>query len=394
MSELEIVSIATTLPGRAGDGTPEFVLTLAQAMRSDHVTIVAPRIRGGAEHEVIDGVRIRRVPYARSGRERLAEDAILPALRQSPRLALQLPRLLVGLWWAADRETARRRPDLLHAHWILPAGLLAMVIGRLRRVPFIVTAHGADAHALNGRLGRRIKRFVLRRALGVYPVSSEIEQLLRPLAPGSVASALPMGVDVDQLRHRCGPRAPQSSRLLFVGRLSDKKGVDVLLRSLAILDPHVELEIVGDGPDRAMLEALAADLGVAARVSFRGHCARQEVIDAYRSAGAVVIPSVTGEGGDRDGTPVVLMEALALGVPVVATDLGGIGEALTDDQDGLLVPERDVASLATAMQRIVTEHGLADRLAEAGVQTARQRFDVFGIAATMRGDVLARMSTS
>ncbi len=91
---LRLVAVATTLPGKAGDGTPEFVLTLATAMKRSVIDLVAPRIRRGALREDVDGVSIHRVAYARNGRERLAEDAILPTLRQSPLLIRQLPTLV------------------------------------------------------------------------------------------------------------------------------------------------------------------------------------------------------------------------------------------------------------------------------------------------------------
>ena len=377
-NELRVLAIATTLPGRAGDGTPEFVLTLASAMPSSRVVIVAPRVRSGPLIDHVGRVEIARVPYARKGRERVADDAILPALRSDPTLVRQLPRLLLGLLRTTDRLAKERQPHVLHAHWIVPAGLIALAVGRRRGLPYVVIAHGADAYALNGRIGRALKRMVLNRALAVYPVSHDIADRLRALGAKRVEEPLPMGVAIDELRAH-GERKPGDAQLLFVGRLSDKKGVDVLLRALALV-PDARLRIAGDGPDARSLTALAATLGVADRVEFLGRLERDEVLAQYRAAYAVVVPSRLGKGGDRDGTPVVLMEAMALGIPVVATDSGGIREQVRDGANGRLTVSDDPGALAQAIRELLDDPEEATRLGLAGADHARRHFDVHRLA--------------
>lgn len=360
-------------------------------MASSRVVIVAPRIRNGPLSEHTEGVEIRRVAYARKGRERVAEDAILPAIRSDRRLILQVPRLMLGLLRETFRQTSQVRPAVIHAHWILPGGLIAMVVGLVRRVPYVVTAHGADAYALDGRIGRLVKRMVLRRALAVYPVSAEIADRLEGMVGHPLDLVLPMGVDCDRLVQESGPRDPEPGTVLFVGRLSDKKGVDVLLRAVASAPTVRKLRIVGEGPDRPALEALVNELELHDRVEFTGHATRAQVLEEYRKAAVVAIPSRTGAGGDRDGTPVVLMEAMALGAPVVASDLGGIADQVSDGRTGRLVPPADDRALSEALADLLRAPHVARQLGEAAAEHARMSFDIHTIAAQMEDDMRMRL---
>jgi glycosyltransferase involved in cell wall biosynthesis len=390
--DLDIVAIATTLPGQAGDGTPEFVLTLAAAMKSSRVVIVAPRIRNGRLIDSTDGVDIRRVPYARAGREQVAEDAILPALRSDPRLLRQVPRLLFGLLQETRRQLNERKPQVLHAHWILPAGLLALGLTRRSKTPYIVTAHGADAYALDGKVGQALKRRILRNALAVYPVSTDIAERLTPLAGDRMGPTLPMGVDCERLAHTVGQRTPQAGTVLFVGRLSDKKGVDTLLHAVAATPAVTQLRIVGDGPDRTDLQELATTLGIGDRVHFAGHANRTAVMDEYRNAHIVAVPSRQGAGGDQDGTPVVLMEAMAIGIPIVATALGGIAEQVTNNSTGLLVDPDAPDQLAAALDQLLTNDELAEQLGRAAADHARTSIDIHAIASQMEAHIRSRLA--
>ena len=391
---LRVVAIATTFPGSLGDGTPEFVLTFSAALQQSDVCVVAPRVRGGALRERIRGVEIRRVAYARRSSERLADDAILPALRSRPTLARQLPRLLWGLYRELRRAVDELRPDVVHAHWIVPGGLLARVVARRRGIPYVVTAHGADAYALNGRIGRRVKRWVLDGAAGIYPVSTEIGEQLAAQAPAApVRPAIAMGVDIAELVAAAPAAPPTEGSVVFVGRLSDKKGVDVLLRATARTDAVRRLNIVGDGPDRRALEDLARSLGITDRVVFAGHADKALVLQSYMDASVVALPSVTGAGGDRDGVPVVLMEALALGRPVVASALGGLAEHL-DPTVAALVEPGDVEGLAAALDQLLTDAAARDALAAAGRERAAERFGALGQARRFELDVAERVASA
>jgi glycosyltransferase involved in cell wall biosynthesis len=366
------ILLTTTFPARSGDGTPEFVLTLARSLRAFDVTVVAPRMPGAAREELVDGVRITRFAYFPRRFEGLAADAIMPTLRAQPWRIVEVPCLFAALFVAAWREVGRQRAVVVNPHWIVPAGLVATVLRTVRRVPYVVTVHGADAYTLRGRISRLLKRVVIRRAAAVLPVSDDIARTLD--LPADVP-VLRMGVDTRAVRDAMGERSPEPGLLVAIGRLADKKGIDVLLNALVKV-PGARLDVVGDGPDRPALEAQVAELGLDDRVRFLGRRPREGVLDALRRATAVVIPSIVGAGGDMEGTPVVLCEAMAAGVPVVASALGGLEECLVDGKTGLLVPPGDVEALAGALSRVVD--GLVDlqAMGHAAEEEAQRTLDI------------------
>lgn len=367
-----VLMLATTFPAQSGDGTPEFVLTLAKSLRDHAVTVLAPRMPGASRRETIDGVDVRRVAYFPSRWEGLASDAIMPTLRSQPWRVIEVPFLFGALLLAAWRTVKRERVVALNPHWIVPSGIVAMLVGALTRTPYVVTVHGADAYTLKGRLAQRLKRLVMRRAAAVLPVSEDIK---RTLELGGRSPVLRMGVDVAAVQEAVGARAPEPGLLVTIGRLADKKGIDVLLHAVAKV-PDARVEVIGDGPELGRLAAQAAELGLEDRVAFVGRQPRAQVLAALKRAQAVVIPSKVGAGGDKDGTPVVLCEAMAAGVPVVASALGGLQECLEDGLTGLLVPPGEVNDLAEAL-RSVTGGGLdLATMSKAAVEEAQRALDV------------------
>jgi len=370
------VVVATTFPASPGDGTPEFVLTLARSITGHDVTVVAPRMPGAPRAEVVEGVRVRRVAYFPRRWEGLAADAIMPTLRTAPWRAVEVPFLVGALLVATLQEVRRQRAVVVNPHWIVPAGLIALVVRAVTGVPYVVTVHGADAYTLRGPVGRWTKRRVLRSAAAVLPVSTDISHTLDLRG----AQVLRMGVDTAATRAAVAERAPEAGLLLYIGRLADKKGVDVLVEALARLDA-ARLEIIGDGPDRPSLEQRAERLGVADRVQFRGKQPKGEVLAALARAQLVVIPSRVGADGDTEGTPVVLCEAMAAGVPVVASDLGGLGECIEDGVDGLLVVPDDADALAKALVSALRGDVDLAAVGRAAAATAERTLDIGAVGA-------------
>lgn len=352
---LRLLVLTTTLPARPGDGTPEFVLSLSRALTEEFdVTILAPRVRGGARREDLHGVAIHRFPYFPRRLEGLADGAILPNLKAQRWRWIEAPFLVTSFAWHAYRLARRERPDVVHAHWILPGGLVAAILERRMRIPYVLTVHGADAYALGGPLFGRLKRWVLKGASRVCPVSRDIAAAIRSSEPGPNRPVVPMGVDVEAIRETVGERDPEHGRFVFVGRLAEKKGVDVLIRSLARV-PDATLVVIGDGPERVTVEGLADELGLRTRVRFAGRLPSPAVLDELRRAYAIVIPSRVARGGDREGTPLVLGEAMAARVPVIASRLGGLAEHVEDGVTGLSVEPGSVESLAQALRVAVAD---------------------------------------
>jgi glycosyltransferase involved in cell wall biosynthesis len=382
--------LTSTLPRFVGDPEPRFVLDLArEQQKTFDVTLLAPAAPEAALEEHLEGVRVVRYRYAPSrSLETLAyPGAILPRLRKSPAHWLLVPLLLWGQYRAAARLLRRERYDCIHAHWLLPQGIVASRLSRRFAVPYVVTSHGGDIFGLDKPLAVGLKRAVLQGAQRITVVSRAIRDHIasdrRLGTGGEQLTVIPMGVDLTAFQP--AKADPDWTRLLgltrpvilFVGRLAEKKGVTFLLRALAqepLRSTAACVAIIGDGPLKKELERESAELGIAPRVHFLGALNHGQLAVAYASADIFCLPSVIAGGGDREGLPVVLCEAAASALPAVSTRVSGIGEIVQEGSTGLLVPERDAASLSHALARLVQDAGERRRFAAA----SRERAEFFG----------------
>ncbi len=372
--------ITTTWPRTAGDSTPAFVADLSSALSSHYeIEVVTPRRRGTDRLEQVGDVTVHRFWFGPTAVMRVAEDAIVPMLRRQPVRILEVPFFVLGMVVESIRSARRLRPDVVHAHWALPCGAVALLAAKVVGARVVITVHGADVHALQGPGLRKLKRFVFRRADAVTTVSEELkERVVQIAAPEKIdVAVVPMGVDASSLRGFAKGTHRQTDRVVFVGRLAEKKGVPILLVALQQLAEEVNLHVVGDGPMRGELVQLCARLGVEDRVKFLGALPRHEVAKEIASAAVLAIPSVTAANGDKDGTPVVLGESVALGTAVVASDVGGLSDYLTEDT-GWLVPEGNSDRLAFALTEALSGRSTKEKV-EAATEVVLPQLSVLSI---------------
>ncbi len=254
------------------------------------------------------------------------------------------------------RWLKRTRPDILHT-WLFHANVLGRLAAKLAGVPHVVSsirvAEPRRWHLALDRLtaGRAEVILVNSPSLQDYAAEHGIPRKKLRVIPNAV----------DLARFTAAPHAKRETPVaLFVGRLSPQKGLDVLLRAAARV-PRVRFRVVGDGPDRGALERLARELRLA-NVEFAGPSDR--VPELLADADMLVLPS------RWEGSPNVVLEAMAAGVPVVATNAVGTRDLVTDGVDGVLVAVDDAAALASAIDRIAGDSRLTERLAAAGRATA------------------------
>jgi glycosyltransferase involved in cell wall biosynthesis len=242
------------------------------------------------------------------------------------------------------------------------------MVGRISGVPFSFTAHARDIFEYADPRGLQDK---VRAAAAVVAISEHGRRHVLDLVGADLAPRVQLirnGIDLTYFRPRGGePDGPL--RLLAVSRLVEKKGIDVLLRSAALLlqrGHDVRCQVVGDGPLRPSIVALADSLGITDRVELSGSLDASGVLAAYDEASVVVLPCRMDSNGDQDGLPVSLVEAMAVGVPVVSTLVSGIPELIEDGVSGLLVGPDDPTALAAAIERIHCDGDLRRSMSKAG----------------------------
>ena len=271
----------------------------------------------------------------------------------------------------AERTGSRH----IHAAFAHSPAAVAEIASTMIEVPFSFAAHAKDLYLSNPRhLARRIERasFVLvcsasaREAL-LQIASAQLGEDHRALLEGRVILQY-HGVDVERFVPSASKREPEAPVILAVGRLVPKKGYPVLIDALASLKAqgmHFRCRIVGGGGMREELRARIQAAGLSGMVELLGARTQEEVREEYAKADIFVQASVVVEGGDRDGVPNSVMEAMASAVPVVGTDVAGIPEVLRDGETGLVVPEGDVAAMAGALGSLLVDPTLRLRIGAA-----------------------------
>lgn len=342
------------------------------------LTVITPSRLSGAERIAISLARglVARghtVAFAcRNERPTLGalEAAGLPCLTTGIRGKLNPAAL-----WRLLNAIRSFEPDVIHTH-LSTAGLLGSLCGRLRGIPVV-----SHVHALNTWAFYRLADLIVTCSGGVR------QHLLNQGAPADRVRLVYNGVDGERLqalRSRDEVRAewgatPHQPVIGVIAHLSEKKGHRYLIEAVALLrerHPDLLCFLIGDGPLQEHLQTLAADLGVAEQVRFTGF--RPDALDLTGALDIVVLPSVA-----KEGLGMTLLEAAALGRPVVASDAPGIDEAVVRDETGLLVPPADAGALARAIERLITDPDLRSRMGEAGRERVQRMFTMERMVAEM-----------
>lgn len=350
-----LLVLASTYPRWSGDPEPGFVHELCRRLTASfNVIALVPNAPGADPSCMFDGVEVVRYRYAPRRLETLVNHGgIATNLRRSRWKWLLVPGFLLGQYVAAIRLLKHRRVDVIHAHWLLPQGLIARRLKRDTGVPYLVTSHGGDLFGLSGRTLTVLKRRVAASSSAMTVVSSamRVEAARQGLEPTQM-SVLPMGVDMCE-RFVVDPAIRRNpNELLFVGRLVPKKGLCHLLDAMpAVLakNPRAVLTIAGFGPEEAALKAQAKRLGIESRMNFLGAMSQVLLPTLYRRASLFVAPFVQDASGNQEGLPVVLMEAIGCGCPVLVGNVAGIHDLLGDALADVCVQPEDTDALANAI---------------------------------------------
>lgn len=356
----KILVLTSTFPRWQQDVEPPFVFELCKRLTEVfEVYVVAPHAKGALEHEIMHNIRVVRFRYFFERFETLCyEGGILSRLKVQPLRYLLIPFFMGFQLFATYRLIKTEKIALIHAHWIIPQGLVACLLRYMLRQPLAIlcTSHGGDLFSLKGKFFRFLKRRILLNVQAISVVSSgmadEIKSICRPFNP--VISIIPMGVD---LQHTFVPStaAKRPFSLIFVGRLVEKKGVSYLIDALpAILEkfPETHLSIIGTGPEFEELNKQVANLQLSKHVEFLGAVSNIDLPRYYQQHQIAVFPFVIAENGDREGLPVVVSEAIGCGCCVVTSNLPGIEDIITNARNGLLVCQRNSASVSNAINEL------------------------------------------
>lgn len=380
---MRVVHVVTAFPRDPTDPITPWLVELVRRQRAAGLdaSVLAPAYRGGPVQEGSD-VPVRRYRYAPAAFETLTHDETVPdRLRRSPWMAGLLPGYLIGGAMAAA-DIGRRAPEVVQVHWPLPHALhgAALRMASRGRTALVCSYYSVEIRWVQSRLRwlLPILRWTVRTADAVTAISSTTEKAVRALVDRPVVR-IPYGATMEDEGDAVSRPAFSDEgplRLLFVGRLVERKGVEILVRALSLLLPRrpANLTIVGEGAWEPRLRSETADLGLIEHVRFTGRLRTDQLAHEYSLADVFVLPAVVDAKGDTEGLGVVLLEALRFERPVVASDVGGIPDVVRNGETGWLVPAGNASALADAIDRLAEDPVRARAVAARGRADVRERF--------------------
>ena len=347
------------------------------------IQVLAPSYKGLKSHE-IDGTRVNRFRYAPANWEILTHEEGAPSkMASKPWLQLLAIPYIINGFFKCLKICRQWKPDIIHAHWPFPHAYIALGAAKLLRIPLVLNFHGAELLLIRKKKWvKPLLKFAIGQAQAVFANSSFTAGKIKAIRNVDVEWS-PYGTTLDERRETRDER--EGSRLeargsgneregsglvphavngkfkvLFVGRHIERKGICYLIDSAKFLPADkFEIRIVGVGDLTEKLKQQAAKYP---HVIFTGKLSPEDLANEYRTANVFVLPAIVDHKGDTEGLGVVLIEAMELGLPIVASNVGGIPDVVVDGESGILVPEKDPEALANAFKRIASDRSLLENL--------------------------------
>ncbi|MEM8960076.1 MAG: glycosyltransferase family 4 protein [Acidobacteriota bacterium] len=382
MSSHHFLFLTQTYPRYDGDTSGPFIRDLARALvrGGDRVSVLTPHAEDVPASWDDDGVAVRSFRYAPTPLELVGYSRSLDRDETLKGGAIiSAPLYAVGMLRAVRKFLAHNQVDLVHAHWVVPNGVIAAAVAR--HAPLAVGLHGSDVFLAERAGVRRAVAAALRRTSVLTGCSPELVERVCALGfDTAYAHVIPYGVDVEQFHPDPARRAEWRKKLgipddaplaVSVGRMATKKGYQVLLDALPQLmvrSPELHIVLAGAGDRLNEFRQRAAPWGN--RVHFPGRVLRDTLPDLYRAADIFVLPAVHDPKGNVDGLPNVILEGMASGLPVVASRISGIPLAVEEGTTGRLIEEGDVAGLTDALDELAGNPERAREMGQAGRRRA------------------------
>ena len=373
------------------------------------IQVLAPAYKGLKSHD-IDGTHVNRFRYAPANWEILTHEEGAPSkMASKPWLQLLAIPYIINGFFQCIRISRKWKPDVIHAHWPFPHAYIALGAAKLFKIPLVLNFHGAELLLIRKKKWvKPLLKFAIGQAQAIFANSSFTAGKIKALRNVNVEWS-PYGTTLEVDSRQSQPRLHGYDRaskvgatphpvtviphavngrfkILFVGRHIERKGITYLIEAAKYLPrDKFEIRIVGVGDLTEQLKAQAKEIidpieaaslqgdkaegdriheveGSPAQIIFTGKLSPEDLANEYKTANVFTLPAIVDSKGDTEGLGVVLIEAMELGLPIVASNVGGIPDVVIDNESGILVPEKDPVALADAFKRLAADSSLTERL--------------------------------
>ena len=347
------------------------------------IQVLAPAYKGLKSHE-IDGIKVNRFRYAPAAWEMLTHEEGAPSkMANKPWLQLLAIPYIISGFFKCIKICRKWRPDIIHAHWPFPHAYIALGAAKLFRIPLVLNFHGAELLLIRKKKWvKPLLKFAIGQAQAVFANSSFTASKIKALRNVDVEWS-PYGTTLEfgnrNSEFGMEPHPINGKfKILFVGRHIERKGICYLIEAAKYLPrDQFEIRIVGVGDLTEQLKEQAANViarnasdeaiqggsaALPAEIIFTGKLSPEALANEYKTANVFTLPAIVDSKGDTEGLGVVLIEAMELGLPIVASNVGGIPDVVVNGVSGILVPEKDPEALASAYKRLAAEPELVKQL--------------------------------
>jgi len=373
---LRICILTSTYPRWKNDYIPAFIHNLAKELVKERIEVyvVAPHDTNTKNHEFIDDVEIYRFQYwfTRKGQKVAYGGGIPDNLAKSVLAKIQLPFFMFFFFLKGLRVA--KKCDLIHAQF-LPSGVVGAWIKKITRRKLIITAHGSDVYMIpeKGLFQKSYIRAISKSNVIISVSNANKERLTTLGLPGDKIIVIPNGIELSMFNNTISTLRVHEAgiQIVWVGRMVEVKGLEYLFSAMRIIVssyPNSKLTLIGDGPLKDKLERLAGEMSLTEYISFMGYVKNTEVSQYLKEADIFVLPSLS------EGFPVVIPEAMAAGKPIVASNVGGISDAVTDGVTGFLVAPENAELLAEKIVYLIEHPEMRVSMGKAGRKKVEERF--------------------
>ncbi len=330
------------------------------------IQVLAPAYKGLKSHE-IDGVKVNRFRYAPASWEFLTHEEGAPSkMANKPWLQLLAIPYIISGFFKCIKICRKFKPDVIHAHWPFPHAYIALGAAKLFKIPLVLNFHGAELLLIRKKKWvKPLLKFAISQAQAVFANSSFTASKIKALRNVEIEWS-PYGTTLETGTGNAEPHPVQGKfKILFVGRHIERKGICYLIEAAKYLPrDQFEIRIVGVGDLTEELKKLASESATpnSAEIIFTGKLSPEALANEYKTANVFTLPAIVDSKGDTEGLGVVLIEAMELGLPIVASNVGGIPDVVIDGETGILVPEKDPEALANAYKRLASNPELISQL--------------------------------
>ena len=382
-AEIKVLVIGSVYPRYDKDAEVPWLRTSIAHLKKAglDVQVLAPAYKGLKSH-TIDGTPVNRFRYAPADWEILTHEEGAPSKMASrPWLQLLAIPYIISGFFKCIKICRKWKPDIIHAHWPFPHAYIALGAAKLFHIPLVLNFHGAELLLIRKKKWvKPLLKFAIGQAQSIFANSSFTAGKIKAIRDVNVEWS-PYGTTLDERRETRDERegsglAPHpvngKFKVLFVGRHIERKGIRYLIEAAKYLpQDKFEIRIIGEGDLTGQLKQQAAQYP---HVLFTGKLPAAELAREYREANVFVLPAIVDHKGDTEGLGVVLIEAMESGLPVIASDVGGIPDVVVDNVSGLLVPEKSPVALADAIKRLAEDPQLTVQLLEGARNRIAEHF--------------------